>query len=279
MTRYENMTKLRAHLKEEADPRLLDLVADPTTIHDLLVMSLGQFCVAANVDEGGAMAFFKAFGANSFLSFKQVVRECLYSDPAGDRSQPRSISSLASEILRCEMQNLGDFWQSLDCGGIDRLARDILAAREVWLFGQGASSVYTKAFSHILRVANIPFRVTNMPEDDLLALHRTAPQDRPLVIAFSFPRYSKQSQMRLRAIKQSQTPLVCVTDRDRSPAAAIGDYYFTLPVRSFDFTDSFCAGMTFINILAVTITTLDRERAFARMQEREIKLDEKNMFL
>ena len=32
-------------------------------------------------------------------------------------------------------------------------------------------------------------------------------------------------------------------------------------------------------ILAVTLTTLDRERAFDRFQEREILLDENNMFL
>lgn len=279
MTRYENMAKLRAHLREEADPRLLDLVSDPTTIHDVLVMSLGQFCMVADVDEGDAMAFFRAFGANSFLNFKQVVRECLYSDLSPQGLQPRSTTSIANEILRCEMQNLSDFWRDLDCGGIDRLARDILSAREIWLFGQGASSVYTKALSHILWVSNIPYRITDMPEEDLLALQQAAPQDRPLVIAFAFPRYSKRILMRLRAIKQSQTPLVCVTDRERSPAAAIGDYYFTLPVRSFDFTDSFCAGMTFINVLAAAITAADRERAFARMQDREIKLDEKNMFL
>ena len=277
MTRYENMTKLRTHMREKADPRLLDFVADPTTIHDVLLMSLGQFCMKAGVDEHEAMAFFKAFGVNSLLSFKQIIRECLYSDDDG--IQPRSTSSIASEIIRNEIQNIGDIWQNLDCEGIERLARDILAAREVWLFGLGAAEIYANALSNTLSVLSIPHRTIYMREENLLTLQQTAPQDRPLVIAFSFPRYSKRVQMWLRAIKQSNTPLVCVTDRDGSPAAALSDYYFTLPVRSFDFTDSFCAGTVFVNILAVTIAAIDREHTFTKMQEREIKLDEKNMFL
>ena len=279
MTHAENMAKLRTYLKEDTDPQLLAFVSEPTTIHNLLNMALGQFCVAAGIDQHQAMAFFKAFGANSFLGFKRVIRECLYSESFGDGLRPRSTTSIASEIIRNEIQNLGDFWHNLDCVGIDRLARDIHAAREVWLFGQGASGVYIKAFSHILRIAKIPFRIADMQEEDMRTLQQTPAHDRPLVIAFSFFRYSKQVQMRLRAVKQLHTPLVCITDRDNSPAAAIGDYYFTLPVRSFDFTDSFCAGMTFFNILAVTLTTLDRERAFDLFQEREIRLDENNMFL
>ena len=279
MTRSENMVKLRAYMQEEADPQLLAFVSDPTTIHNILTMALGQFCAASGADVPHAMAFFKAFGANSFLGFKRIVRECLYSEPAGEGLQTRSTSSIANEIIRNEIQNLGDFWHNLDCAGIERLARDIHAAREVWLLGQGASSVYIKALSHILQLTNIPSRIVTMKEEDMLELQQMPVQDRPLVIAFSFFRYSKKVQMRLRAIKQLHTPLVCITDRDHSPAAAIGDYYFTLPVRSFDFTDSFCAGMTFINILAVTLTTMDRERAFTRFQQREIRLDENNMFL
>ena len=69
MTHAENMAKLRTYLKEETDPQLLAFVSEPTTIHNLLNMALGQFCVAAGIDQHQAMAFFKAFGANSFLGF------------------------------------------------------------------------------------------------------------------------------------------------------------------------------------------------------------------
>jgi hypothetical protein len=50
-------------------------------------------------------------------------------------------------------------------------------------------------------------------------------------------------------------------------------------VRSFDFADSHCAGMAWINILSITIALRNKEKVFSKMQEREMHIDEMNMFL
>lgn len=279
MTSQSTLTLLREHLIENADTQLLSFVAEPENSHDILVMSLGQFCAAAGVDEGRAMVFFKAFGANSFLIFKRILRECLYSEPTELGTVSRSVSSVAAEVIRDELMNLTEFWQKLDSAGIQRLAEDITTASKVIVIGQGTSSTYAHELVRILRTLNVPAQFNSLKTAEQFTEIEAEGKQNALVISFAFPRYSKALLMWLRALKQRGVRLVTITDRLISPYASLGDYYFTLPVRSFDFADSHCAGMAFINVVAVTIALLDQEKAFSRMQELEMRVDEMNMFL
>ena len=279
MTSQSTLLLLRERLLQDADPHLLEFVSTPTRCHDILVMSLGQFCAEAGVDERQATAFFKAFGANSFLTFKRILRDCLYSEPTELGTVSRSTASIASEIIRDELLNLTELWQNLDCAGLQRLAEDIATASEIFIIGQGTSSTYARELSRMLGTLGINSRFSSLKDPEQFAELELALGRDPLMITFAFPRYSKPLLMRIRALKQRGLRLVSITDRSRSPYASLADYYFTLPVRSFDFADSHCAGMAWINILSITIALRNKEKVFSKMQEREMHIDEMNMFL
>jgi DNA-binding MurR/RpiR family transcriptional regulator len=184
-----------------------------------------------------------------------------------------------SEIIRDELLNLTELWQNLDCAGLQRLAEDIATASEIFIIGQGTSSTYARELSRMLGTLGINSRFTSLKDPEQFAELELALGRDPLMITFAFPRYSKPLLMRIRALKQRGLRLVSITDRIRSPYASLADYYFTLPVRSFDFADSHCAGMAWINILSITIALRNKEKVFSKMQEREMHIDEMNMFL
>ena len=191
MTSQSTLLLLRERLLHDADPHLLEFVSTPTRCHDILVMSLGQFCAEAGVDERQATAFFKAFGANSFLTFKRILRECLYSEPTELGTVSRSTASIASEIIRDELLNLTELWQNLDCAGLQRLAEDIATASEIFIIGQGTSSTYARELSRMLGTLGINSRFSSLKDPEQFAELELALGRDPLLITFAFPRYSK----------------------------------------------------------------------------------------
>lgn len=267
---------LRSHLKGEADEHLLTFTANNANGQSILFMSLEQFCSAAGVDEGRALRFFSSFGLNSFVGFKRLLRESLYCDMTEQGVVSRSISSIADEVIRYELQNLADLSRTIDTVQIRRLAQDILSASNVVILFQSMSSPPSHTLARAFRTLGINYMVATkarLDTSDLSALDHTA-----LLIAFGFPRYAKDALMRLKQLKQQGIRIVSVTDNPESPFAFLSDYYFTLPARSFDFTDSHSASTAFISILSITIGMLERERVFDRLQAQETKLDDMNMF-
>ena len=271
---------LRQHIQDgaEVNENLLSFVANNSNGQSVLYMSLEQFCGAAGINYSEASAFFHSFGINSFLSFKSLLRECLYSEMTECGMVNRTIASIADEVVRYEMQNLCDFSKSIDCVKMKRLAEDIMNASEVVLFVHDYSSPSAHNMARMLRVLKIEHHIssTKSTEDANRLLNLS---DSALVITFGFPRYSKDVLLRLKCLKQKGVRIVSLTDSSESPFAFLSDYYFTIPLRSFDFTDSYSATMVFISILSVWLAMMSREETFPRFQKREQIVDDMNMFL
>ena len=129
-----NVTKrmLQEYLKSEVDERLLQYVAE--NAHEVLYILPEQLYEKAGIDESQAQAFFQAFGVDSFLAFKYILRKCLYYEVRDQKVEKRSLNSLADEVFRMELHNLTTMAARLDCEQVERLAEDILNASEVDLF-------------------------------------------------------------------------------------------------------------------------------------------------
>lgn len=268
---------LLAHAHGEVNEELLSFVANNSNGSSILYMSMERFCEIAGIDECQAMNFFRSFGANSFLAFKNLLRETLYSEATSLGVTDRSISSIADEVIRYEIQNLAIFSQTIDCLNIKRLAKEILSASEVILFSYDHYAPILDNLARMFRVLGIKFNIvtsTNIEDNiDIPAISKSS-----LILTFGFPRYSKAGLLRLKHLKQHGAHIVSVTDNSDSPLVFLSDYYFTLPICSFDFTDSYSAVMAFVSILSITIGIENKEVTLSRLQNREELIDDMNMF-
>ena len=271
-------TQLYEHAEGEFDENILSFIVQNSNGHSILYMSLEQFCEAAAISENEAFDFFKAFGTNSFLSFKHLLRASLYNETSELGISDRSLNNIAHEVIMYEMQNLASFAQSLDCTQIKRLARDIMDAPEIILFNHSIYSVPADYLAKMLRTLGIRFQITSpmlIEENN----HLFKNPESSLIITFGFPRYSKASLLHLKRLKQQGARIVSVTDSPDSPFAFLSEYYFTVPSRSFDYTESYSASNAFISILSVSLGMLDKEQMLMTLQKREEQLDDMNMYL
>ena len=75
------------------------------------------------------------------------------------------------------------------------------------------------------------------------------------MIAFSFPRYSKDTINAARFARSRRAEIIAITDQKQSPVAQLSSAALLAPSEMLSFIDSMTAPMSLINALLVGIAT------------------------
>ena len=264
-------TLLRNHLLHDTDEALLQFVAD--NAHSILFWSVEHFCQTANISEAKLFAFYEAFGVTSPVAFKSLLRSILYQDMQELRVVKRSIKSITEELIETEIQNLRTLANSMDYSNLDRLTWDLSRASDVLVIGNGGASPYAAYLVSMLTKLGI--KAHRM---DSLAGFLNSHDTSSLIIAFGIARYSRRSVLQLRTLRQHGFRVVSFTDREDSPWVDLSDYCFLMPLRGFDFVDSYTAGITMINSLLLNIGLQDEEKLVAHLNTYDAVLEDMDIF-
>ena len=262
---------LRGRLLREADESLLQFTA--ANAHSILYWSLDRYCKKSAVSEEACTTFFSAFGADSFTDFKNILRIVLYQDAQGASFTKRSIASITEELIETEIQNLRELSQTMDYELLQRLTMDIQQATDVLVIGTGASAHYANYLCDMLGKLGIKaHKLTS------LANFFNSYDCSTLVIAFGIARYSRRGVLQLRALRQRGFHVVGFTDRYDSPWMELSDYCFFMPLRGFDFVDSYTAGLTLINALLLNMGLQDEQKLIAQLNALDATLEDMDIF-
>ena len=99
-----------------------------------------------------------------------------------------------------------------------------------------------------------------------------------LVISFGIARYSRRSVLQLRALRQRGFRIVAFTDRHDSPWVDLSDYCFFMPLRGFDFVDSYTAGFTLVNTLLLNMGLQDEQKLISKLNTHDATLEDMDVF-
>ena len=258
---------LRSRLLREANENLLQFVAENS--HSILYWSLNRFCQKASATEEESTSFFSAFGASSYADFKNILRSILYQDTRGETVTKRSIASITEELIETEIRNLKDLAQTMDYENLQRLTMDIQQATDVLVIGNGGASPYSLYLCDMLNILGVKaHRLEN------LASFFNSHDCSTLVISFGIARYSRRSVLQLRSLRQRGFRVVGFTDRYDSPWMDLSDYCFFMPLRGFDFVDSYTAGLTLINALLLNMGLQDNQQLISRLNSHDASLED-----
>ena len=262
---------LRGRLLREADESLLQFTA--VNAHSILYWSLDRYCKKAAVSEEACTTFFSAFGTDSFTDFKNILRSVLYQDTQGAMVSKRSIASITEELIETEIRNLKDLSQAMDYENLQRLTLDIQQASDVLVIGNGGAAPYAGYLCDMLSKLGVKaHRMTS------LAGFFNSYDCSTLVISFGIARYSRRSVLQLRALRQRGFRIVAFTDRHDSPWVDLSDYCFFMPLRGFDFVDSYTAGFTLVNTLLLNMGLQDEQKLISNLNTHDATLEDMDVF-
>jgi DNA-binding MurR/RpiR family transcriptional regulator len=239
--------------------------------HPLRVISMSADEVGQH--SGASLAavnrFARAAGFEGFAHLKAALAEELHETaepirklmPSSETSGARG-GATRSDLFGHAQTNLRLAAQSMTEGDLDRVARRLLKSRQVFALGLGLGNSLAQAASHLL----LPYLqsivlVAGEGGTEVAArrLMRIAPQD--TLLAFSLPRYSRDTVSLARYARERGASVVALTDRPGAPLALEAEFVLAAPAVHDVLSASAVALFAVVEALATRVMQLNPDAA------------------
>lgn len=259
---------MRAKLMERAvgpvEERMVEYVL--RHFNEVTFMSSEKLCYTLGCSAAELQAFCSGFGTGNLMELMALLREVVYSQSnEGNETADRTLRDIADTMVRYEMSNITDFTADLDTELIDRLAREMKSASEVYIVGVRSSAPMGVYAAHILSAVGVKTRKIDVAEnyvDGVVNMDRSG-----LVLALDFTRYHKGTLVLLNILRKNGFHIAAITDSPEAPVARVANYSICVPRRSYDYTDSFVTTTMLLNMLATYIGMQDKSELISRLRQ------------
>ena len=264
MVEKESKRKLLERTVGPVNEKLLDYMIE--NFDAVTFMSAEKLCYAMGCTEEELREFWTGFGVESLLELMMLLRQVIYGEEGpADEDRERRLRNITDMVMRYELDNITDYVSALDPALLDRLARDMTAATEVYILGVRSTAPMAVYAAHILSAAGIRTRKLDVAEnyvDGVVNMDRGG-----LVLALDFTRYHKGTLVLLNLLRKKGFNIVAITDSPDAPVAKVAQYSICVPRRSYDYTDSFVTTTMLLNTLAVYVGLHDKQALIGRLRQ------------
>ncbi len=280
--------------------------------HDLLNMmdtkmtdfSKGQRAIARYViDNYEKAAYMTAakLGALTGVSESTVVRFALELGYGGYPEMQRALQELVrtrlDSVQRMEVTNTlignSDILEKVLISDTDKIRRTldeidrsafycsidrIVEAKNIYIIGVGSSSSLAGFLNYSFRIIFDNVRLIQTTSGSEMFEQIMRIQEGDVMIAISFPRYSKRSIDAVAFARARGADVVAITDSTQSPIAAHSSYLLTACSDMASFVDSLAAPLSIINAMIVALSRKKKDELTVRLRELEKIWDEYEVY-
>ncbi len=231
--------------------------------HEVPFLSVLEIAERTGASEATVVRFCQRIGYSGYSDMKTALVDALRNEmqEAADSSAEPATADISRDALaavaQLEQHNIRRLVAGIDKQAFRSVAAALFKADHIFTVGFGISAYHADFASYLftehgLRSTCLATRFTS-PREQLITLR---PSD--LVVAFSFPPYSKQTLEILEESRQRGIPTVVVTDRATAPSAPIADHALIVSSRRMTFTNASAAVHVLLNALVVEIAERHR---------------------
>ena len=173
-------------------------------------------------------------------------------------------------MIQSDMDKLRMVSDEADRTEFSKAVDVILGARHIYILGTRSSyfvAGYLNFYLHLL-TGNVTLVQSNAAGEIFEQLLRIGPGD--VMIAISFPRYSKVTMNTVKFAQDRGATIVAVTDNELSPVYQMADAALLAPSEMISFVDSMVAPLSLINALLIAVGRrmgTDVSRTFADLED------------
>ena len=218
---------------------------------------------AVGVSESTVVRFANALGYSGYPKLQDALQEVIKNKLTTVQrvdmvKEFNDDSAILKKIVKSDMDNIKDTLEEIDEKAFEEAANRILKAKRIYIVGMRRS--FTKAqylgFNlgiildsvHVIRtdMGDAFEQVVKINEDDVL-------------IAISFPRYSKKSYQIVSYAKEKGAHIVSLTDSPFAPVASFTDNLLLVKSNMVSFVDSLVPALSIANALIVSVGMKEKE--------------------
>jgi DNA-binding MurR/RpiR family transcriptional regulator len=244
--------------------------------------------IASNVgaSESTVVRFARMLGFHGYPELQDFLREGLLEtlspiDRLVGHDEIKDESKLIEHLAERETLNLRAALERIDGNALHNLVEAICAAQTCYVVGLRSSRAPATLLGHYL--TKIAPKVIVIESSDSMFEQLSWANKDDVLIAYSFPRYSKQTIDAIRIAKSCGARTGAITDSQSAPAAQLSDYSLIAPAISDFYGNSFVAAVAITNLLLASCVharpetvrqNLSRVEKVASYSERFVRLSD-----
>jgi DNA-binding MurR/RpiR family transcriptional regulator len=239
---------------------------------DVAFMSAIELGNKVGVSDSTIIRFTRTIGFNGFSEFKNNIRQSIKNyDPPYKRlskniSNFNEENNLIMQIGKSDLNNLEDFLLNIETKKIEEAVEAIYEARTIFLMGTRSSGLIIDFFAFHLR--RMGFTVIQITKNGLANVEKlTSINQNDLLIASSFPRYSKPTYKGVMLAKKKGAKVLTITDNNLKSISIKSDIVFSLNIENSTFFNSYIVPMELINILIMSVLEKDKKRIYKNLKD------------
>lgn len=234
------------------------------------------------VSESTVVRFANALGYSGYPKLQAALQELIKNklttvqrvEMANDYSDENTI---LNKILKGDIDNIRETLEEIDGNAFQEAVSRLLKARKIYILGMRTSFVVAQYLGFYLGIILDNVHTVRMDMGDAFEqIVRIGEDD--VVIAFSFPRYSKKSFQLVKYAKEKGAHVISITDSLFAPIASESDNTLIVKSNMASFVDSLVPAMSVANALAVAVGMKEKEDIKEHFDDLEQMWDKYGMF-
>ena len=161
--------------------------------------------------------------------------------------------NIQHSVISADISNLKASLLGLDDMSFDRAVETICSAKNIYIIGKRSSNMLADFMNHYFRYIfdNVHLVSSNSTSEMFEEIFRIS--DKDVLIAISYPRYSKRTKNAAEFAKKRRAKVIALTDSDLAPITAFADIKLFARSDMASFVDSLVAPLSIINALIVAL--------------------------
>ncbi len=238
-------------------------------------MTASKLGKLVDVSESTVVRFASELGYDGYPGMQRALQDMIRSRltstqrirVADDRFSGQDV---LSTVLHSDIENLREMASHADGDQFESVVGEILKAKRIYIVGARSSSFvagYLNFYMHLL-FENVTLVQSVAPGEVFEQMFRIGPGD--VMIAISFPRYSKTTLSTVKFAKDRGATIIAVTDSETSPIYQMSKGALLAPCEMISFVDSMVAPLSLLNALLVALAKgigMDVSLTFAELED------------
>ncbi len=235
------------------------------------------------VSESTVVRFVMEFGYEGYPEFRRALLEMIRSKlTAVQRIEVTNNligdADVLNKILNSDIEKIKTTLDGIDRDAFAAAVKSIVDAKNVYIIGMRASAYLAEFLNYSFRMISDNVRMIQTTSGSETFEQMMSIGEDDVLIAISFPRYSKSTTRSVEYAKSMGADVIALTDSDSAPIAEFADQLLVAQSDMASFADSLVAPMSVINALIVAVAKECGHRFNERLHRLETVWDEYNVY-
>jgi DNA-binding MurR/RpiR family transcriptional regulator len=266
MTRYKEIKdKIRTKYIElpKNQKKMADYFID--NFDSIPFLSVHQVSKATGASVASVVRFAQRTGFSGYSELRDAIGESLQNQLSGKKIFPlfdkqKVEEDMLTAVANQDINNINETLSLIERENFKKAVKEIVKANRVFTAGLGISYLLAEILSYQLTQVGIDASVF---KHDYTVFHEQIMflNKNDLIIAFSYPPYSKETIEACEYAASKGISTISVTNKEASPVTFFSDINLVVKSENMLFTNSFAAISVIINAIATECAMKNKTRA------------------